>query len=296
MIGVSSLKFNNDGYIIACIDNHNINKYIKIYNFINGNLYSQITIVVGINIITCTCISDDCSLIVSGSEDMTIKGWNIDNGELLFTLIGHTHWIYSVDISNDNSFIISGSADKSVCLWGIFRKVLIRNIKHHTDTVTCVKFSSDNTEILSASCDFTIRLTNTNNGKLIKRFIGHTYIISNVKFNHDDSKIISTSFDNSVRLWDKKTGYTIGKFETNEDVLRSSIISRSGKIIISFGNKKIIIWCVKRREILKIFKCHNNKADVVLFNRDENCFYSVGIDQKRNNIEFFEQVLPNFIL
>jgi WD40 repeat protein len=297
MIGVSSLKIKNDSdIIVVCIDNNN--KHINVFNIHNKEISSKITIISRTNIITCTCISTDCSIIVSGSEDTTVKGWDIDNGELLFTLTGHKHWIYSVDISNDNSFIISGSADKSVFLWGILRQVIIRKITHHTDTITCVKFNSDNTEILSASCDFTICLSNTKNGKLIKRFIGHKYIISNVNFNHDCTEIISTSFDGTVRLWDKKTGKNINKFEIKQDIdiVRSSIISKNGKLIISFGNRKIIIWCAKKCKILKIFECHENKADMVLFNKDENCFYSFGIDEENDILEFFEQRIPKRIL
>ena len=262
----------------------------------NKELISKITITGHTNIITCTCISKDGSIIVSGSEDKTIKGWNIMNGELLFTLSGHNKWIYSVDINNDNSFIISGSSEKSVFLWGIFRRIIIRKLIHHSDTITCVKFNSDNTEIVSCSCDFTICLSNPNNGKLIKRFIGHKYIISNVNFNHDDTKIISTSFDGTIRLWDKNTGENIKKFEIKQDIARSSIISKNGKLIISFGNRKIFIWCVKKCKLLKIFECHENKADIVSFNKEENCFYSFGIDEEHEILEYFEQKMPKHIL
>ena len=295
MIGVSSVKIKNDNnVIVACIDNNNNN--INIFNMYNKELSSKITLTGHTNIITCTCINKGGSIIVSGSEDKTIKGWNIINGELLFTLFGHNKWIYSVDISNDNSYIISGSSEKSIYLWGIFRKVIIRKIIKHSDTITCVKFNSDNTEIVSSSCDFTICLSNTKNGKLIRRFIGHKYIISNVNFNNDDTKIISTSFDGTIRLWDKKTGENINKFEIKEDIARSSIISPNGKLIISFGNRKIFVWCVEKCKLLKIFQCHDNKADLVSFNKDGNCFYSFGIDEENDILEFFEQKIPKHLL
>jgi hypothetical protein len=48
------------------------------------------------------------------------------------------------------------------------------------------------------------------------------------------------------------------------------------------------IWSVSKCKILKIFECHENKADLVSFNIDENYFYSFGIDQEHDILEFFE--------
>jgi WD40 repeat protein len=251
-------------------------------------------------VITCSCISNDGSVLITGSRDMTIKGWDVSNSRngchLLFTLSGHKKWVYSVDISNDNEYITSGSGDKHIILWGVLRKVIIRKINHHSDSVTCVKFNSNGSEIVSASSDFSICLSNMRNGKLIKRFIGHEYIVSGVNFNNDCSKIISTSFDGSLCLWDKETGKMINKFETKIDISRLCIISPDDNLVISFGNRKIFVWCVKTCKILKIFECHENKADLVSFNNDGTSFYSFGIDEENDILECFEQKIPTRFL
>ena len=291
----SSLKITGkDSAIIVCVDtkNNKNTKNIKIFNIKDNEISTTVNIVAHNGIITSTCISDDLSVIISGSEDNTIKGWDIVNGELLFTLLGHNKWVYTLDISNDNGYIASGSGDNKIFLWGIFRKVLIRKIKVHSSLITCVKFNKNSSEIVSSSCDFTICLSNTKTGKLIKRFLGHTYIISNVNFSDDDSKIISTSLDGTVRLWDKNTGIIINKFEIMDDICRSSIISPSNNLIISFGNRKIYIWCVKTCKILKIFECHDTKTDLVSFSMDGKSFCSVGIDEENNILEFFKQNIP----
>jgi len=54
-------------------------------------------------------ISSDNSKIVSGSEDKTIKVWDLNTGRLLNTLEGFSSRINSVAITSDNSKIISGS-------------------------------------------------------------------------------------------------------------------------------------------------------------------------------------------
>ncbi len=39
--------------------------------------------------------------IISGSDDKNIKIWEVESGECLRTLYGHTGWMGSLDISTD---------------------------------------------------------------------------------------------------------------------------------------------------------------------------------------------------
>ena len=46
-------------------------------------------------------IRNDNKILISGSKDKTIKVWNLENGEEIRTLSGHSEWVNSVSISND---------------------------------------------------------------------------------------------------------------------------------------------------------------------------------------------------
>ena len=54
---------------------------------------------------------------MSGSEDQTIKLWEIETGEEICTLTGHNGIVYSVAISPDNKTIVSGSQDGKIKIW-----------------------------------------------------------------------------------------------------------------------------------------------------------------------------------
>jgi len=63
-------------------------------------------------------ISLDVRHIVSGSQDMTIRVWDMETGEPLGAhLQGHTSWVYTVAISSDGNHIMSGSTDQTVQVW-----------------------------------------------------------------------------------------------------------------------------------------------------------------------------------
>ncbi|MCU0516728.1 MAG: hypothetical protein MUC60_07630 [Oscillatoria sp. Prado101] len=55
--------------------------------------------------------------LVSGSNDKTIKIWNLDTGTLQNTLTGHTDTVYSVAISPDGKTLVSGSNDHTIKIW-----------------------------------------------------------------------------------------------------------------------------------------------------------------------------------
>jgi WD40 repeat protein len=62
-------------------------------------------------------ISSDNYLIVTGSEDKTIRVWERDSGTQLQELKGHNASVWSVAISLDQKLIVSGSDDKTIGVW-----------------------------------------------------------------------------------------------------------------------------------------------------------------------------------
>ena len=58
-------------------------------------------------------------MIVSGSADATVKLWNVDTGELINTLRGHSDAVISVAMSPDREIMASGSRDGTVKLWNL---------------------------------------------------------------------------------------------------------------------------------------------------------------------------------
>ena len=73
---------------------------------------------------------------MSGSDDNTIKIWDLATGEQIGTLVGHTFWVRSVAISPDSVILASGSFDKTIKIWNLTKGYSIRTLEGNYQTVT----------------------------------------------------------------------------------------------------------------------------------------------------------------
>ena len=76
-------------------------------------------------------------LLASGSNDDTIKIWNLDTGSIKRELKGHTGDVRCLaELKNGN--LVSGSDDNSIKIWNTDSGSEIRTLKGHTDFVRCL--------------------------------------------------------------------------------------------------------------------------------------------------------------
>ncbi|KIJ44834.1 hypothetical protein M422DRAFT_167727, partial [Sphaerobolus stellatus SS14] len=110
--------------------------------------------------------SPDGQKVVSGSDDVMIRIWNADTGELITgPLEGHSGQVHSVSFSSDGQRIVSGSIDQTIRIWNAHTGELITGpLEGHSGWVKSVSFSSDGQRIriVSGSHDWTIMIWDAN--------------------------------------------------------------------------------------------------------------------------------------
>ena len=102
--------------------------------------------------------SADGRYALSGSNDNTLKLWDVSSGQEVRTFSGHTNAVQSVAFSADGRYALSGSADKTLKLWNVSNGQEVRTFSGHTSNVMSVAFSADGRYALSGSSDKTLKL------------------------------------------------------------------------------------------------------------------------------------------
>ena len=89
------------------------------------------------------------NLILSASNDTTMKTWNARTGRCLMTFEGHHDHVLSCQFSPDDVKIASASHDKSVRIWDVASGRCLNVLEHHNNIVYDVQFSTfDNGRLL----------------------------------------------------------------------------------------------------------------------------------------------------
>ena len=191
--------------------------------------------------------SPDSTLVVSGSNDKTVRLWNTGTGELIRTFNGVRSAITSIDISPDGMYIVSGSGKDIARLWNVETGDHIRSFEGWK-----VRFSPNGTHVATASgVDHTSRLWNIGTGQRIRNFKGHRKDIWSVHFFRTGAFILSTSGDGAF-LWNVETGQHINTFAEGEH-LRASAISPDEIYIVTASKENVHLWNANSGALVRTF-------------------------------------------
>ncbi len=145
--------------------------------------------------------SPDGRLLASGSDDETIKLWEVATGREVRTLEGHFGVVFSVAFSPDGRLLASGSWDATIKLWEVATGREVRTLTGHTSYVWSVAFSPDGRLLASGSDDKTIKLWEVATGREVRTIKGHTSYVWSVAFSPDGRLLASGSYDKTIKLW-----------------------------------------------------------------------------------------------
>ena len=217
--------------------------------------------------------SPDGQIIVSASQDQTLKLWKVDDGTWLLNLRGHSDQVTAVDFRSDGTvdgtFIVSGSEDNSVRIWKP-NNSLLRKLFGHKAPIKAVAFSPDGRLIASGSKDKTVKIWHKD-GKLLRTLDGldgHSDEVNAVVFSPDGQLVISGSEDNTIKIWRQEDGKllrTLDGPEGHKSPVFAIDISPDGQLIISgSGDNTVKLWTIDG-ELLETREDHSDSVLGVKF-------------------------------
>jgi len=142
------------------------------------------------------------SLLVSASEDASIKVWDVETGKPEKSLKGHTGTVNNLAFNVQGTLLASCSSDLTIKLWNFQTFECMKTLHGHEHNVTGVAFLTSGDHIVSASRDKTIKLWEVSSGFCIKTFTGHDEWVRRVIVHPKLPIMVSCSQDQTVIVWD----------------------------------------------------------------------------------------------
>ncbi|OBS20414.1 hypothetical protein FPOA_06784 [Fusarium poae] len=185
--------------------------------------------------------SHDGYLLASGSEDHTIKIWDVLTGTCLHSLLGHDDWVLKVAFSRTSYQLTSASSDHTIKIWDANNGVLIRTLAEHDGPVNDLVYGIKDSFLASGSEDGTIKLFDTIRGVCTRTIVidGNPDVLS-IAFTHDD-QILSCCTHYSLLIWDLKDQTDPYQIQLKHYLSAHLISSHGNELFFIYGDH-IEIW------------------------------------------------------
>ncbi|MDX6497601.1 MAG: hypothetical protein QOG23_861 [Blastocatellia bacterium] len=224
-------------------------------------------------------VSPDGKTLASGSQDNTIKLWDMATGSELRTLTGHSGWVLSVAFGPDGKVLASGGYDHTVRLWDVSTGRQLRTFERQAE-IYSVAFSPDGKILASGSYDRTVRLWDLSTGSESRTLKGHSDLVNSVGFSPDGKLLASGSADKTIKLWDVSTGIELRTLKGHAGAVSSIAFSTDGKVLASGSSDHTIkLWDVSNGSELRTLKGHSHNVASVAFSPDGKTLASGSEDQ-----------------
>jgi WD40 repeat protein len=149
---------------------------------------------------------------VSGSDDCTLRIWNLEGSQLPHILKGHTKEVKALAASADGKRAISGSFDETLRVWDLEGNQPPRILQDHWNWFAALALSADGKRAVCGSYEMTLRIWDLEGNWSSRVLEGHSHRsgdffkqevwVTGVAMSGDGKRAVVSAKDHTVRVWD----------------------------------------------------------------------------------------------
>jgi len=213
------------------------------------------------------------------TSDSFIRVWDVEKGQLIQKIGGHTGDVVYAAYANDGKWIISAGLDQTARLWSI--NPIDKDFKvltGHTNSIKKTVFSPDGHYLLSISEDYTAKLWHAHAekmGNLVASF--ELKQETNDLLFSPDSQSFAIAVRNNVKRW-QINQKPLPELIAHTNKINRIKFSTNGKQILTTSNDQTAkLWDAETGKELKTF-LHETKVNWANFARQDEWIVTVADD------------------
>ena len=212
------------------------------------------------SVIRAVAVMPDGRRAVSASRDRTLKVWDLETGEVLRTLEGHSGVVMAVAVTPDSRQAISASGDRTLKVWDIETGEVLRTLEGHSDMVRAVAVTPDGRQTVSASGDRPLKVWDIETGEVLRTLEGHSDMVRAVAVTPNDGhQAISASGDRTLKVWDIETGEVLRTLEGHSGVVMAVAVTPNDghRVVSTSSDCTLKVWDIETGEVLRTLEGHS---------------------------------------
>ncbi len=251
------------------------------------------------------------SVLVTCSDDKTLKLWSLPSKKFRASLVGHTNWVRSCKFSPDSKFIISGSDDGMMKLWDVnsgenvvsykFPSSIIKTSTSSTFESTIgvrnAQFHPSGNLFAASGSNGNVHLYDLRSDKIIHSFPelnSPTSISMGLSFHHGGNHLMTCNCEGSFTLWNlrkMRCAFSIRHDKKGGERERSQAyccgFDEDGSHFATGGiDKRILVWKyglgheTEKKRLDRTTLCHpkSNETKIV---RNKSTTQSVATEKRK---------------
>ncbi len=199
--------------------------------------------------------SHNGKFIISGSEDKTIKLWEVSSGRELRTYNGHQSIVNDVVFTPDDKILISASKDGQIYFWDVLTGNILKNYAQPNENILRLALSPNGNYLAVGSTGDNINVYDTRLDSIIYSVKGSRMARDNVFINAQGTKLITGLDNRKVLIYELSTGKFLKEYMPVDGFcggcITQGITTPTGEIILATRDVGIKLY--KEDELVKTF-------------------------------------------
>jgi WD40 repeat protein len=185
--------------------------------------------------LTAACLTADGRMVVSATEEGTLRAWGVPGGACLWAEEGHAGTISALAVTADGRTGVSAGVDRTLRVWDLADGGCLRVLGGSPAGVTQLALSPDGRTAVMAEGAGDLHAWDLAVGTIRRRLDGHTGPVSRVVVAADGRVAVSASRDGTLRVWDLAAGTCRLSLQGHTGEVLDVCVSPDGRTAVSAG-------------------------------------------------------------